>query len=226
MLMTKLFEFQNRRRLGHLLFQEVDNLFALARKKQKQALHDRPVLGGGRLVDARGGATVNMMIQTLAVLVSATGASSHAGSDGKNGPHHLHGSSQRAGVGVGAKVARTVPGGPAGDDRLGVLFPHGDLEVRKAFVVPEPDVVWRSLFLDESHFQKKRFHLTVGDNGFDLANSRDKSGLLGMIGAAAPEVGSHPLIQALGLTDIENLAGAVLHDVDPSSPGQMGKAFG
>jgi hypothetical protein len=100
---------------------------------------------------------------------------------------------------------------------------EGDLDVRVALVVLEPDVEPRLEPLDQVGLEQQRLadavdlgHLDVRDPVDDAA---DPVALAHRGGLLLP-VAAHPMAQALRLADIEHVAPGVLHQVHAGAIGQ------
>ena len=135
--------------------------------------------------------------------------------------HHLQSPPQRPRVGERAEVPGPVLGRAAGNDGFRVVVLDGYLEKREPFVISQPNVVRRLLLLVEGHLEEKGLHLGVGDDGLQVVDPINQSGLLGVIAAAGPKIGANTLIQSDGFSDVQHPALAVLHEVHAWSSGQM-----
>ncbi len=118
---------------------------------------------------------------------------------------------------VRTEVATAVGRQLAGPLDAREVVAQGDLDVRVALVVLEPDVEARLVALDEVRFEEQRLadavdlgHLHVGDPVDDLADPMDVAGPADdLLLPVAPD----PIAQALGLADVQDVAPGVLHQV-------------
>jgi len=87
------------------------------------------------------------------------------------------------------------------------------LDVGVALVILQADVVARAVLLDQVHLQDEGFQFRSDHDPFDIGDVAHKlAGLVILVGAGV-EVGAHPVAQADGLANVNDIAGAVFHDV-------------
>ncbi len=76
------------------------------------------------------------------------------------------------GSGEGAEVPGAVLTHASGHEDLGEVILPGDLDVRVAFVILEPNVVVGPVTLDQVHLQDQRLQLRSGDDEVDAGHMR------------------------------------------------------
>ena len=91
---------------------------------------------------------------------------------------------------------------------------RGDQDIGKRFVVAQRDVEARPQPLDQIGFEQQRLGLGAGDDEFERAGLGDHA-LDAGIEAGRPRIGADALLDVLGLADIEHVAAAIDHAIDP-----------
>jgi hypothetical protein len=152
-----------------------------------------------------------------------------AGPEREQPPDEVHGLVHARGGGIRAEVAAAVVGQLARPLHAREVVGQGDLDVRVALVVLEPDVEARPVALDEVRLEQQRLRDRVGERVLDVDNLVDD-------GADPLRVGTRrrPLLpvapdaiaQALRLADVQHLVPGVLHQVDARTVGQLGEDGG
>jgi len=119
------------------------------------------------------------------------------------------------GAGEGAEVG--PPGAVlfAGEVNARVVLVEADADVGVGLVVPQPDVEAGSVALDEALLGEQRLGLVRGDEALDPLDPRGEPAL------APREVRSHPLADRASLADVEDLALAVVEEVDARGVRQL-----
>ena len=108
------------------------------------------------------------------------------------------------------------------------LVAEGDLDVRVALVVLEPDVEARPVALDQVGFEQQGLrdrvglgHLDVDDPVDDAADAVDLAARRLLLPVRADATA-----QALRLADVDDVAARVLHEIDAGLVGQLGQRGG
>ena len=102
----------------------------------------------------------------------------------------------------------------AGEVDARVVLVEADGDVGVGLVVAQADVEARPVALDEALLGQQRLGLVGGDEGLDAVDPR------GQAGVAAGEVGGDPFADRARLADVEQLAVAVVEEVDAGLVGQ------
>ncbi len=89
----------------------------------------------------------------------------------------------------------------------------GDEDIRKRLVVAHQHVEARTQTLDQVRFQQKRFGFGPRGDEFDVMRGRDHP-LDARVVACRPRIRCDALPDALGLADIEHVAGGIDHAID------------
>ncbi len=88
----------------------------------------------------------------------------------------------------------------------------GEKHVRVGFVVPQQNIVRRTVSLDQALFQQQRFGFITRDRGIDLLNAGDQRfGLWAEPGLA--KIAGQALFQIAGLADIQKFAVGIEHAI-------------
>ncbi len=182
---------------------------------------DEAVVLGGDGADAGGVAAADVVLEAGAVvdLVHVEGA----GAVGKDAVEELEYLAQILGARVGAEVAGAVADDAAGGEDAGVGFGGGDLEIEVLLVVAEDDVVARLVALDEVVFENQGFDFGVGEDEIEVGDAGDEATGLGVESFGTAEVGTDAAAQGKGLTDVDDVAGGVVHEVDAGGGGEGGE---
>ena len=116
------------------------------------------------------------------------------------------------GAGIGSIILSPVFFQPAGRIHARVRFIQGHFDERIGLVITQTNIVARSILFDQVAFQNQRFHLGRRHDGFKTDDSCHQR--LGF-GAEATllEIGTNPVFQINGLTDINDLADLVPHQI-------------
>jgi len=88
----------------------------------------------------------------------------------------------------------------------GVLVLHGDGDVRKRLVVPEPDVERRPVPLDEVLLEVQGLDLVLGHDHLDVLHPVGQLLNRRPVVLRLLEIGPHPRPQRLGLSDVEDVS--------------------
>ena len=136
-----------------------------------------------------------------------------AGAQRKDQPHKVDQLAQTVSVGVRPEVTRAVVTHEAREDYPGERL-VGDLQVRIAFVVAQPNVKRRLVTLDEVRFKDQRLDFVGDDDRADVGDLLDHCRRAGMVHGAFLKVRPNAVAQRDRLSDVENLAVAADHHVD------------
>ena len=205
------------RRACHLRAQRLDERLLAALEEQLDLLDVGAVVGLGDGLDAGALAALDVVQQAgplerpLAVLDV-----DRAGPEREQPPDEVHRLVDARRRGVRTEVAAAVGRQLAGPLDPREVVGQGDLDVRVALVVLEPDVEARLVALDEVGLEEQRLadrvdlgDLDVDDPIDDLADA--------MVSAVAGDlllpVAADAVAQALGLADVQDVAPGVLHQV-------------
>jgi hypothetical protein len=118
------------------------------------------------------------------------------------------------GAGEGAEVGAAGAVLLAGEVDPRVVLVEADADVGVGLVVPQADVEARPVALDEALLGQQRLRLVGGDQRFDPVDARGEAGV------AAGEVGGDALADRARLADVEQLAVAVVEEIDAGLVGQ------
>ena len=191
---------------GHVLFQPRDERLGLAAHEGAEVLGQGAVVLGRDAADAGRRALVDVAEQ--AGPAAGFGPFQDAGAaaaDREDAQQGVHGVADGTG-GVRAEVAGALAAFAAQDLDPGVLLPHGDGQVRVAFVVPEHHVEPGLEFLDPGVFELQRLELAADDGPLDAAGRVDHRIRFGEQPGRVGEVGVQPRTEVLGLADIDDPA--------------------
>ena len=169
-------------------------------------------------IDARPAAALDLILQAGAGAGAEhrirTGAQHEGARQVGHRPVH------RAGRGEGAEIVTLAGLAATMLLQLAERVVAGEQDLRQALVVAKQDVVARLQLLDQVRFQKQRLDLRAGDDHLQRLGLADhphqpvrQPVRLGIAGHAPRQVAR--------LADIERLAGAVQHAVDPGVAGQL-----
>ena len=101
-----------------------------------------------------------------------------------------------------------------------VVVIAGDHEVGITLVIPQVDVVTRPVALDQRGFKQQRLVFRMRDRDLDIRHLVEHGLGLG-VARRAQEIAGHPLLQVLGLADIEHVALGVVHAVHAGRLSQL-----
>jgi len=143
-----------------------------------------------------------------------------AGADAKNFLQQLYTFLGSVRIGIGPEILVLLAGCTAIVGNTRKVMP-GQYDIWIGFVVPEKDVVTRLQGLDQVVFQQQCFSLGARDSHFDTGDMRhhqaDARRDIGFL-----EVGGDAFFQLPGLADIQHLAPAIEHAVNPRQQRQAG----
>ena len=202
----------------HFCFQAGYNLVGFALQEAAQAIDHVPVLVLARGADARSQAQADVQIEAGPLVLTGDGPA--AGEVGKDAPQGVERLLYRPGGGKGAIVAGAIPLHAAHDEDPGKVFLPGDLDVRIALVVLEPDVVLGLVALDEVALEDQGLQFGGGDDKVDVVDAGHQALDLGALAGRGVKVGAHPGAQVDRLADVEDRALGVLHQIDARLGGQ------
>ena len=212
------FELQRLGGLLHLLAQARDDGFGAAIQELAQIVDHLPVAGLVNAPDARRGAQLDVVVQAGAGILA--GDLAVAGEIGEDAPQHVERLVHGPHAGVGAEVARAVVDHLARDGDFGKGVRPVYLDVGVAFVVLEAHVVTRAVLFDQVHLEDERLEFRADHDPLDVGDVFDQLAGLKVLVAGRVEVRAHPVAQIDGLADVNDLAGAVFHDVTAGLVGQ------
>src|SRR5438067_5649792 len=122
---------------------------------------------------------------------------------------------------VGAEIAVAVVGlGVARGKKLGPFFGYCYLDIRVHLVVFKADVISRLVLLDELIFQHKRLEFGAREDVLEVVYVLDHAPHFWHLTLQRSEVGAHAVIQREGFANVNNVVGAVAHDVHARGMGQ------
>ena len=101
-------------------------------------------------------------------------------------------------------------------------FLDGHLDIGEMLVVAQVDVVTRPVAADEVRFENKRFGLVRGRYPVDGVELRQHDRDLGAGIMRVRKIGTHPAPEVDGLSDIDQLAIRIFHEIDARSLGEAG----
>ena len=113
---------------------------------------------------------------------------------------------------VGPEVPRPVVLRLGGQRKPGVV-PWGQPDIGEALAVLEQDVIPGLVALDKRALQHQRLELRLDHNNVEVVDLADHGPGLFVVAGLVLEILAHPVFQRLGLAHIDDLAGAVLHDI-------------
>src|SRR5206468_3862081 len=102
--------------------------------------------------------------------------------------------------------------------RIGLL--PGDPDVGIAFVVLEADVIGGLVLPDERRLEMQRVPLRIHGDEVEIPDVRDEGDLPGTDEVGTLEVRPDPLVEALGLADVEHPSAGSLEHVDAREHGK------
>ena len=127
---------------------------------------------------------------------------------------------RRGAGGIRAEMACAVLFRTAYELKAGEGFGGIDPDVVVGFVVPEIDVVARPVLLDQVVLKDQRLLFRPGENEIEIPDSGNEEGdHRPRVGAG--EIGPDPRLQVPRLPHVENLPGAVPHQIDAGAPRGM-----
>ena len=97
---------------------------------------------------------------------------------------------------------------------------RGDQDIGERLVVAQEHVEARAQALDQVGLEQQRLGLGRGRDEFHRHRAGDHARDAGVVGHR-PRVGRHPLLDALGLADIEHLALVADHAIDAGAGGRV-----
>ncbi len=178
-------------------------------------------LGVARLVDAtdaRRRAPLDLVLQARPRPALEHGVAAVA--QGKGAQERIERLVDRAGRGEGAEILGVGLLGAAVLADLREAVAVTQIDVGERLVVPEHDVEHRLEALDEVGLEQERLDLAGAGDELHLAGQRDHPrDALGV--ALSLGVGGDPLLEVLGLADVEDVALGVEHAVDAGRVRQM-----
>lgn len=163
---------------------------------------------------------MDVVVKAFAIVRAAPRTRAVAGAQREDDAQAAQRLAQSAHVGVGSEVPCPIlPDAPRQQDSRTSLL-HRHLDEREALVVLQVDVVDGALLLDQRHLEDERLHVGVGDDVVDLDDASYEGGLLG-VGRRPRRGWTDPMVEPLCLADVDDPAGAVLHEIDARQPGQI-----
>ena len=81
------------------------------------------------------------------------------------------------------------------------------------------------MLLDQVAFQHQRFHLRIGQNVFKPGDVAHHLQDFRRLAAAALEILPHPVFEADGLADVDDLVAGVMHQVNAGGGGEFFQLF-
>ena len=97
----------------------------------------------------------------------------------------------------------------------------GQFDVRVGLVVAEQDVIARLVLLDEVVLERQGLFFVIEEDVVDGSGGVDQAGGLAFREPLVAEIAADPVTEILRLSDIEDLAGGVLVEVDAGSCRQL-----
>ena len=208
----------------HLALERPDDALLAAFEERLDLDDVLPVRRFGDGLDARALAALDVVeeagpLEGALALPDVDGA----GPEREEPPDQVHRLVDGAGRRVRPEVAAAVVDELAGPLDTREVVGQRDLDVRVALVVLEADVEARLEALDEVDLEEQRLADRVGHRVLDVRDPVDDGPDPVALGRAALllPVAADAVAQALGLADVEDVAAAVLHEVDAGAVGQV-----
>ena len=151
---------------------------------------------------------------------AAAGLSALAGAELEQLAEQVEGLAHPLGAGEGAEVGAVRPVLLAGEVDPREVLVEADADVGVGLVVAQADVEARPVALDEALLGEQRLGLGRGDEALDPVDARGEARL------PAGEVRGDPLADRARLADVDDLALAVVEEVDAGRVGQLAALLG
>ena len=104
------------------------------------------------------------------------------------------------------------------DPRPGLVC---DFDIAVAFVVAQKDVVFRHILLDQAAFEDERLEFAVGHDIFEMIDVFDHLAHLFAVAAVGAEILADAVFERLRLSDIDDFAAGIVHDIDAGRKRQL-----
>jgi hypothetical protein len=134
---------------------------------------------------------------------------------------HTH----RASAGVGAKVATSVIIKAPCQEYAGPFFIKGNFDIRIAFIIPQSDIVARSMLLNKVIFEDKGFLLGICDDEIEALYHGHHLVQLRVVGMRSAEIRPNAVAQAGRFSYIEHLPRLILEQINAGLCRQRLKLF-
>ena len=115
---------------------------------------------------------------------------------------------------VGAEILRAVIQNARSQLDHRIFLVQIDAQIRIALVILEQDVVLRHVALDERAFEHQRLKFRSGNNDVEMVDLGDHAPCLWRMGRGILKILADTVFELLGLADVDDRAGLVLHDID------------
>ena len=207
-------------RLGHPLFEALDDRVVLAVEEVEEVVDELVVVVVVDVADARRRALLDVRVEARAAEpVVPVELGLRARADRERAQQEVERLADRVRVRVRAEVADALALRAAQHHRPGPVLVERDREVRVALVVLQADVEAGLVPLDEVELQEEGLDLVLGDDPLDRLRGADH--LAGALGEqlGLQEVVREAAAEALGLPDVDDPALAVEELVRPGRVG-------
>ena len=195
----------------HLFLQICQHTAAFALQK----LHHLPAhLPVGRLIHlagAWGQATANMIVQTRAFLLPKTAVGATA--QRENLPQQLLGNVHCARADVRAKIAATIIFYGAHLNQPRVFLAQRHRQIGIVLIIPQHNVIFGSVLLNQIAFQHQGFHRRGNHNPFQFLHHPHLGGSFGSQAAFVLKVRTYSLLEGFRLAHVNHLTVGVTHNV-------------
>ena len=102
----------------------------------------------------------------------------------------------------------------------GIGIPVGQKQVGIGFIIPQQDIEWRPVLLDQILFQQQRLYFCLGNGDINVGDTAHQSSRFrGQPGSS--EIACHPFTQVFCLANIEHSAVLTHHLIDAWTLGQL-----
>ena len=202
---SRLFETAFFRGFLHFGFQHGNDLIGFAVQHFDQGIQPGEIFLFGNFPDTGTAAVPHGTGQTMRIFIG-TRFSMAAGAQPEITGQEFHGLLQSPAVRERSVIQTGIVLAEPRQFRIREFGRHVDFQQRHAFVVPQQDIVFRCIFLDQPRFQQQGFFLAVDRDafpGFDRIDERTQFG----VGTGFPrrlEILAHPPPQVGRLADIDH----------------------
>ena len=164
---------------------------------------------------------MDVIVQAGTLLADIPGQHPAAVPEPEDPVHQVQGVPHRAGTGKGTEVLCLVLLQLPGHKNPREGFPHCYLNIRIGLVVPQHGIVARAVLLDQIVLKDQRFQLRIRDDIFETLDPADHLQDLRALSPGRLKVLPHPVPEADGLSDVDDLVMAVMHDVNAGRRGKL-----